>query len=71
MLKCAGSDDTVTMKADDNAEKVTFMFESPSMSVYLASLVRCPVAFGVFAIVACTVKLLEIHNRILTVCVTS
>lgn len=30
MLKCAGNDDIVTIKADDSADSVTFMFESPS-----------------------------------------
>ena len=29
MLKCAGNDDIVTMKADDAGDVVTFMFESP------------------------------------------
>lgn len=28
ILKCANNDDTVTMKAQDNADTVTFMFES-------------------------------------------
>jgi proliferating cell nuclear antigen len=41
MLKCAGGDDTVTMKADDNAEKVNFMFESPSAPL-IVSLFACP-----------------------------
>ncbi|XP_041001495.1 proliferating cell nuclear antigen-like [Juglans microcarpa x Juglans regia] len=30
MLKCAGNDDIVTIKADDGADSVTFMFESPT-----------------------------------------
>lgn len=30
MLKCAGNDDIITMKADDSGDIVTFMFESPS-----------------------------------------
>eukprot|EP00899_Mesostigma_viride_P007736 jgi/Mesvir1/16964/Mv15812-RA.1 len=30
MLKCAGNDDTITMKAEDNPDSVTFMFESPN-----------------------------------------
>ena len=30
MLKCAGNDDIVTVKADDGTDSVTFMFESPS-----------------------------------------
>jgi len=29
MLKCANNDDIITMKADDNGDTVTFMFESP------------------------------------------
>ncbi len=29
MLKCAGNDDIITMKADDTSDVVTFMFESP------------------------------------------
>lgn len=28
ILKCAGNDDVITMKASDNADSVTFMFES-------------------------------------------
>lgn len=30
MLKCAGNDDIVTMKAEDAGDTVTFMFESPN-----------------------------------------
>ncbi|RDY09238.1 Proliferating cell nuclear antigen [Mucuna pruriens] len=30
MLKCAGNDDIVTIKADDGSDTVTFMFESPT-----------------------------------------
>ncbi|GAV56804.1 PCNA_N domain-containing protein/PCNA_C domain-containing protein [Cephalotus follicularis] len=30
MLRCAANDDIVTIKADDDADTVTFMFESPS-----------------------------------------
>ena len=30
MLKCAGNDDIVTLKAEDQPDVVTFMFESPS-----------------------------------------
>mmetsp|Transcript_15627 Transcript_15627/g.21599 ORF Transcript_15627/g.21599 Transcript_15627/m.21599 type:complete len:264 (+) Transcript_15627:108-899(+) len=29
MLKCAGNDDIITMKAEDEGDAVTFMFESP------------------------------------------
>lgn len=28
MLKCAGNDDIITMKAEDSGDTVTFMFES-------------------------------------------
>lgn len=30
ILKCAANDDIVTMKAQDNADTVTFVFESPN-----------------------------------------
>jgi proliferating cell nuclear antigen len=30
VLKCSGSDDIVTLKANDDGDTVTFMFESPS-----------------------------------------
>lgn len=30
MLKCAGNEDIVTVKADDGSDSVTFMFESPT-----------------------------------------
>lgn len=30
MLKCAGNEDIITMKAEDNGDTVTFMFESPN-----------------------------------------
>lgn len=30
ILKCASNDDIVTMKAQDNADTISFMFESPS-----------------------------------------
>jgi hypothetical protein len=33
ILKCAGNDDVVTMKAADDGDTVTLMFESPSESV--------------------------------------
>lgn len=29
MLKCAGTDDAITMRAEDDADVVTFLFESP------------------------------------------
>lgn len=30
MLKCAGNDDVITIKAEDQPDTVTFMMESPS-----------------------------------------
>ncbi|PIN23955.1 DNA polymerase delta processivity factor (proliferating cell nuclear antigen) [Handroanthus impetiginosus] len=30
MLKCAGNDDIITLKADDGSDTITFMFESPT-----------------------------------------
>jgi hypothetical protein len=33
MLKCAGNDDIITMKADDAGDVVTFMFESPGATL--------------------------------------
>ncbi|KAJ4838629.1 hypothetical protein Tsubulata_027255 [Turnera subulata] len=30
MLRCAGNDDIITIKADDGSDTVTFMFESPT-----------------------------------------
>ncbi|XP_041994816.1 proliferating cell nuclear antigen-like [Salvia splendens] len=30
MLKCAGNDDIITLKADDGSDTVTFVFESPT-----------------------------------------
>jgi proliferating cell nuclear antigen len=32
ILKCAGSEDIITLKAEDSAENVTFMFESPKQT---------------------------------------
>ena len=32
ILKCAGNDDAITMKSEDNGDTITFMFESPSAS---------------------------------------
>ena len=31
ILKCAGNDDIITMKAADSGDKVSFVFESPSL----------------------------------------
>ena len=39
MLKCAGNDDIITIKADDGTDTVTFMFESPCMLLSHAPLV--------------------------------
>jgi proliferating cell nuclear antigen len=36
MLKCAGNDDIITIKADDGSDSVTFMFESPCKCLLLA-----------------------------------
>jgi proliferating cell nuclear antigen len=30
ILKCSGNDDVITLKAEDSADSLTFMFESPS-----------------------------------------
>ena len=30
ILKCAGNDDAITMKSEDNGDTITFIFESPS-----------------------------------------
>ena len=30
ILKCAGSDDMITLKTNDDSDSLTFMFESPS-----------------------------------------
>jgi len=35
ILRCAGNDDAITVKASDNADTITFMFESPSMLLVL------------------------------------
>ena len=32
ILKCAGNDDVVTLKAEDNADKLVLMFESPNQA---------------------------------------
>lgn len=37
ILKCANNDDTLTMKAQDNADTVTFMFESPNQEKVIES----------------------------------
>lgn len=31
ILKCAGNDDMLTLKADDNGDHITFVFEYKSM----------------------------------------
>ena len=35
ILKCAGNDDVITIKADDTADTVTFVFEAPSKYIIL------------------------------------
>ena len=40
ILKCAGNDDVITIKAGDNADTVTFVFESPSKWLVLLVLQR-------------------------------
>jgi len=32
VMKCAGNDDTITLKADDQGDNVTFIFESPKQN---------------------------------------
>ena len=34
ILKCASNDDVITIRADDEADSVTFIFESPSIYIY-------------------------------------
>ena len=34
MLKCAGNEDAITMKADDAGDVVAFLFESPGTSIH-------------------------------------
>lgn len=38
ILKCANNDDTLTMKAQDNADTVTFMFESQNQEKVIFSI---------------------------------
>ena len=38
ILKCASNEDAITIKAGDNADVVTFMFESPSKLLIMFSL---------------------------------
>lgn len=40
MLRCAGNEDIVTLKADDGSDTVTFMFESPSTFYFPDDLLR-------------------------------
>ena len=48
ILKCAGNDDAITMKSEDNGDTITFMFESPSEHALalLASLLFCGLRHG-------------------------
>ena len=48
MLKCAGNDDIITIKADDGSDTVTFMFESPSMIFFFPFIFCSHIVFGVF-----------------------
>lgn len=48
MLKCAGNDDIITIKADDGSDTVTFMFESPSMFLILLLLF-----FAIYVFIYC------------------
>lgn len=45
MLRCAGSNDIITIKADDGSDTVTFMFESsskrPPRSIYFLPFAPC------------------------------
>ena len=34
ILKCASNDDIITIRADDEADSVTFIFESPSKNLF-------------------------------------
>ena len=44
VLKCASNDDVITLKAGDNADTVTFMFESPSR--FIKRKISCFVFFA-------------------------
>jgi hypothetical protein len=53
MLKCASNDDVVTMRAEENSDVVTFLFESPGAGPiflrqcrFLGSFVVCPLCIG-------------------------
>jgi proliferating cell nuclear antigen len=35
ILKCAGNDDVLTLKAEDEGDTLTFMFESPSTAPFI------------------------------------
>ncbi|KAJ8630029.1 hypothetical protein MRB53_023352 [Persea americana] len=37
LLKCASNDDMITVKAEDDADTVTFIFESPRPVEYLGN----------------------------------
>ncbi|XP_050147340.1 proliferating cell nuclear antigen-like [Malus sylvestris] len=41
MLRCAGNDDIITIKADDGSDTVTFMFESPNLMFPVSKLMLC------------------------------
>lgn len=63
MLRCAGNDDIITIKADDGSDTVTFMFESPSKFVEFLSLLMLGFlcvdqGFTFFIFVECSVSCL-------------
>ena len=37
ILKCAGNEDTITLRAEDNADTLALVFEAPSKSTLLLS----------------------------------
>jgi hypothetical protein len=37
ILKCASNDDVITIRADDDADAVTFIFESPSKFFFFSN----------------------------------
>lgn len=45
MLRCASNDDIVTIKADDSADSITFMFESPSNVPIIKLAIFCVLPF--------------------------
>ncbi|KAK1298778.1 Proliferating cell nuclear antigen [Acorus calamus] len=62
MLRCAGNDDIVTIKADDGSDTVTFMFESPSQWI-LSHSVFFLYNFGQDKIADFEMKLMDIDSE--------